>query len=931
MKSGSVRAARGARLLSALLLLAPAPASGASNAPRPAGPPAAAPRAPEVAFEENRGQADGRVRYLWRGEDATLFLAPSEAVLALAPDAVVRMGFRGADPAPAVAGVGRLPGVSNYIVGGAARPVAGVARYAAVRYRELYPGVDFVMYGGGGGLEYDFVVAPGADPAAIALDFSGGGRPRVEEDGSLVFDSAAGEVRHRAPRAYQVAGGGRRPVACAYELAADGSVRFAVSGRDPALALVVDPVLRYSTYFGGNSPDRGQAIALDAAGNVYVAGRTFSVNFPTANAFQNDNAGNYDAFVTKLDNAGSAVLYSTYVGGADFDTAQGLAVNAAGEAFFTGYTGSTNFPTEMPFQASNAGGIDAIVVHLNAAGDDLVSSSYLGGSSADEGFGIALDPAGSAVVAGDTSSSNLATAGAVQAAYGGGPHDGFFAKVLATGALSSLSYIGGAGDDGANAVATDPAGNAYLTGYAEPGFPLVTPFQGSAGGVSAFVTKVDGTFASYGYSSLLGGSNTDIGNAVAADAAGNAYVTGYTLSSNFPTTTPFQATNGGNNDAFVVKVNAAGTAKVYSSYLGGGGDDRGNAIAVDQFGSAYVVGQTRSSNFPVLFPVQAANGGNALNDVFATKVGASGRILIYSTYLGGSITDVGYGVAVDAALRAHLTGYSDSTNYPRVSPIQNSNAGVDDAVLSAIVEPGDTPGVFLPSTLAWFLRNESSAGPADVSFSYGFAGGLVPLAGDWNGDGVDTPGLYEPSTGRFFLRNSNTPGPANLTFVFGAPDVYVPLAGDWNGDGVDTIGLYNPSTGGFFLKNTNAGGSADALFAYGPASPGSVRPVTGDWNGDGVDTVGVYVEPTGAWFLRDANSAGPATYVFTYGGGSVGGNPQPVAGDWNSDGIDTPGLFDEATSAWFLRNSNSAGAADVVFGYGPAGGGAVAVAGDWNR
>jgi hypothetical protein len=915
-------------LVVCLLAMLPA-VSRASNSALPSLAAREARTRPFLGFEANRGQADARARYVWRGRDAAMLFADDEVAVAVAPGGGTRMRFVGASPRATVAADEALPGRTNYLVGrDRSRWVTDVPTFARLRYAGVYPGVDFVVYGSDEGVEYDFVVAPGADARAVALAFPGSRRASIDVDGSLVLATAGGEVRHLAPRAYEVAGGARRAVACRFALATDGSVRFDVAGRDPSLALVIDPVVRFSTYFGGSNADRGQAIALDTFGDVYVAGRTFSSDYPTAGEFQAFNAGNYDVFVTKLDPTGQTVVYSTYVGGGEFDSAQAIAVTNSGEAWFAGYTGSTDFPAglALPFQGSNDGGIDAVVGRLGAAGNTLEISSYLGGATTDQALGVALDASGNAYVAGLTNSNDLATVSAIQGSYGGGAHDGFYAEVLAGGALAHLSYIGGVGDDSASAVAVDSSANVYLTGSTGGGFPLLTPFQTNFGGTSdAFVTKVNAGLAAYAYSSYLGGSAADVGTGIGVDPSGNAYVAGYTISTNFPTTIPFQASKGANNDAFVTKVNAAGSAKVYSSYLGGDGDDRGNAIAVDRYGSAYVVGQTRSTNFPTVVALQASNGGNLLNDAFVTKVGASGRILIYSTYYGGSSTDVAFGVAVDTALTAYVTGYSDSANFPRVAAIQVDNAGVDDMVAAAFVEPGDTPGVFVPGTQAWFLRNQSSSGPADIAFTYGFAGTLVPLAGDWNGDGLDTPGLYDPSTGTFYLRNANSGGSANLTFTFGAPGAgLVPLAGDWNGDGVDSIGLYNPTTGVFFLKNANASGPADFAFSYGPVA-GTIVPVTGDWNGDGVDTIGVYDTVTSAWFLRDANSAGPASVTFTFGGGGL----TPVPGDFNADGIDTPGLYDPTTSSWFLRNANSSGPADVVFGYGAPG--SRPIVGDWNR
>lgn len=242
--------------------------------------------------------------------------------------------------------------------------------------------------------------------------------------------------------------------------------------------------------------------------------------------------------------------------------------------------------------------------------------------------------------------------------------------------------------------------------------------------------------------------------------------------------------------------------------------------------------------------------------------------------------------------------------------------------------PGaDGPGLYAPSTGAFFLRNSSSNGPADIVFTYGAAGsGLVPLTGDWNGDGVDTPGLYSPATGAFFLRNANSGGAADLVFTFGAGGAgFVAITGDWDGNGTDTIGLYQPATGAFFLRDTNASGNADIVFTFGAGGQGFV-PVDGDWDGNGTDTIGLYLPSSGVFFLRNANAGGPADLAFTFGAGGQGF--VPVAGDWDGNGADAIGIYAPSTGAFFLRNTNTNGAADIVFTFGA--GNATPLAGDWD-
>ena len=945
LSSPGTRAGVRALALCLLASVVVAPQAAASSAAPAVGPDTSSAIALErfgrlpMRFEENLGQSDAQVRFITRGNGYAVFLTPAEAVFALeskgdGPEqdrgvAYVRMRYVGASAATRVEGLAPQPGSINHIRSG--QTVTGARSYASVRYDELYPGVDLLYYATDRGLEYDYVVAPGASPSAIALELEGATSLRVDASGDLVVGTAAGELRQHRPVLYQERDGRREPVSGAFSIGENGLVRFVTGEYDRSRPLVVDPVVTYSTYLGGNNPDRALDVKIDAAGSAYLTGRTFSPNFPTVGPFQGFNAGNYDVFVTKFTPDGSALVYSTYVGGTQFDTGESLAVDAAGDVYVTGYTGSTDFPTALAFQPEFAGGTEAFVFRLAAAGNDLVYSSFFGGSMTETAAGIAVDGASNAVFVGETNSTDIVTLGAIQTIYNGGDHDGFYVRLSPTGVPTNISYVGGFNDDAINAITFDAGGAAYLTGRAGVGFPTTpSAFQlNIGGGTSAFVIKIDAGFTAYVYSSYLGGSANDEGYGIAVDPAGNAYVGGETTSTNFPRVLPFQNNYATNGDGFITKVNAAGTAIAFSSYIGGTRQDSVNAVAVDAFGSVHMTGQTRSSNFPVVSPFQPTKGGNQLNDAFVARVAATGRFLMYSSYLGGSATDVGTGIAVDSAGTAFVSGYSDSNNFPTTAnAFEPTQVGVEDAFLTRVFEPGDTPGVIFDapsSSPAWFLRNTSSTGVGDIAFIYGPPGMFVYLAGDWNGDGVDTPGVYDPATSTFFLRNANNSGAANVTFIYGVPGTLIPVVGDWDGDGDDTIGLYDPVSATFFLKNTNAPGNADITFQYG--LPGSgFTPIAGDWNGDGVDTIGLYDSTSGSWFLRNSNSPGIGDVSFFYGSG--GPNVLPVVGDWNGDGIDTPGLFDSSTATWFLRNSNSQGVADVVFVYGNPG--ALPVAGDWN-
>ena len=616
----------------------------------------------------------------------------------------IRLELIGANPSPQVVGREELPGKSNYFIGNdPAKWRTNVPTYRKVEYREVYPGVSLVYYGNPAAaaqLEYDFVVAPGADPGQIRLGVEGAGRVEVDAEGDLVLQAAAGgQVRFHKPLVYQEVDGARREVEGSFTLRSSSlksavrnpqsEIGFEVAAYDPTYPLVIDPVLVYSTYLGGSGGDWGYGIAVDSSGNAYVTGSTVSSNFPTANAVQaRYGGGDSDAFVSKLNAAGSALVYSTYLGGSGDDWSWGIAVDSSGNAYVTGPTASRNFPTANALQASNRGSHDAFVTKLNAAGSALVYSTYLGGSGDDAGTGMALDSSGNAYVTGLTSSRNFPTANAVQASYGGGMYDAFVTKLNAAGsALVYSTYLGGSDEDGGSGIAVDSSGNAYVTGMTNSSnFPTANALQASnRGSNDAFVTKLNAAGSALVYSTYLGGSGDEVG-LIAVDSSGNAYVTGETSSGNFPTANALHASSGGGrSDAFVTKLNAAGSALVYSTYLGGSGEEGGSGIAVDSSGNAYVTGYTGSSNFPTSNALQASNRG--LRDAFVTKLNAAGSALVYSTYLGGSDEDDGWGIAVDSSGNAYVAGYTESSNFPTAGALQPAyGGGAYDAFIAKITE-----------------------------------------------------------------------------------------------------------------------------------------------------------------------------------------------------------------------------------------------------
>ena len=652
------------------------------------------------------------------------------------PDAV-RLAFAGARPAQ-LSGTQRLESTVNHLSGNdASKWRSEIPTYAGVRYQGLWRGIDAVFYGNEQRqLEYDLRIAPGADPARIGLRFSGARGVRLDRDGRLVLSlRTGGQIVQSAPRSYQVVDGHRSTVPSRYVMDA-GLVRVHVGRYDRSRPLVIDPVLHYSTFLGGSTTDTGSAIAVDSAGAAYVVGTTASANFPTQGPIQASigGAGVNDVFVAKLNAAGSALIYATYLGGSLDDQGTGIAVDSAGSAYVTGLTRSTNFPTQNPIQAALSGGsnLDVFVSKLDAAGSALTYSTYLGDTRDDIGRGIAVDSSGAAYVVASGNSQNFPTTiGAYQTTNANGTSGASMVfKVNAAGSAFVYStYLSAVGDVAALGIDIDSAGAAYVTGSTSAAaFPTTAgAFQTTkASSSDAFVTKLNAAGSALTYSTFIGATGTDSGTAIAVDSAGTAYVTGSTSSTDFPTQGPLQAAHGGTTDAFVAKLNAAGSALGYSTFLGGTCSDAGNGIKVDSAGIASVVGTTGSTNFPTQVPLQGGHGGGG-NDAFVAKINAAGSALAYSTYLGGSGSESGAGIALDSAGAPFVVGSTTSTVFPTTSPLQASMAGVQDVFVAAkpasaaltadrsSIDFGTVPqhGVSAVQTLT--LSNNESAGNVLIS------------------------------------------------------------------------------------------------------------------------------------------------------------------------------------------------------------------------
>ena len=667
-------------------------------------------------FEAGPAPAAGPARFITRGCNYQFSLSPAEVQITLSKTGVrpaaVRMDFAGADPGAQMSGDLELPGKINYLMGN--DPAAwrtGVPTFARVRVEELYPGIDLVYYGNQRQLEYDFTLAPGADPDLIKIHFDGADKISIGTQGELVLALGRDEIRQPAPVIYQMVAGMRQAVAGGYRLINRHTVAFAIGKYDHQLPLVIDPVLSFSTYFGGNSSDNAWSIAVDTNGFIYIAGQTLSKQmsatnaapFSTAGAFQMNLAGGGltgDAFVAKFGNQGSNLVYLTYLGGSADDGAVSIAVDAAGDAYVTGFTDSKDFPLRSAIYTNISGvanprlgiyPVDAFVTELNPSGSNLVYSTYLGGESMDGGSGIALDSSNNAYITGYTYSTNFPTTpNALQ-------------RHLAC--LNSVYF-----------------------------------------NANAFVTEIGASGTNLIYSSYLGGTNFDAGQGIAVDSSNYIYVTGFSASTNFPTTNALQQQfvsvttvtnasstnlifttnfsngyllNGSSNlttayDAFVAKLAPGGTGWVYSTFLGGTNSDVANGIAVDGSGNAYVTGWTVSTNFPNTATNVAGlyNGlsnnlplaSPLITNAFLTQITWSGSnaAIGYSAVFGGTNFggDVGYGVTLDASGNVYVVGASSTTNFPAINTpglLGATNAGGSDAFV--IVFTNNATGVLYSGNL----------------------------------------------------------------------------------------------------------------------------------------------------------------------------------------------------------------------------------------
>lgn len=836
-----------------------------------------------LAFEKNLGQAPAQTEFLARGPGYGVALSHGDARISLrsgkaANPAAIDLHLAGARQGRNATGRQALAGKVNYFIGNdPSRWRTHIATFGRIEYSGVYPGVDLAYYGRQGVLEYDFIVAPGAEPSAIRIALKGAHGVRIDSRGSLVLETGGAPISFRKPVAYQEIAGTRRTVESRYKLAGSNQVAFGLGAYDRRYPLIIDPSLDYSTYLGGSGFDYGTAIAVSANGNAFVTGYTSSMDFPTYNAEQTFFTGSSAMFVAKVAANGASLVYATYLGGSFYNYPYSIAVDSTGAAYVTGLTESPDFPVVNALYPTLNGSEDAFVTKFDPAGDTLAYSTYLGGSGADYALGIAVDSSNNAYVTGTTQSSDFpVTNGAYQTAQGGSC--AFVTKLGAAGAaLSWSTYFGQGCSAQTTALAVDSQQAVYLTGAAFPGLPVTAgaPQSNFGGGEhDAFMAKLDNGGASLVYCTYLGGSQIDSGTSIAVDSSGDAYATGLTQSTDLPVTgSALQSASGGGYDAFVAELNSTGTAWQYVTYLGGQRDDYGYGIALDSNGDAFIAGYTISNDLPTHSAVQGGLGGNQ-------------HVLYETTGSGKSWTAADTGlpatpivIAVDPSANSHWIAATSEGLY------QSSDGGEQWQATSNFVGANMYGVAFSPAGGTVYASSFTSIySSADGGTTWAFAG-VAPCAASNLAVSPSAPttlflgsscGAESIDGGQTWATlNGALDGAFFNTFVIGPPSQPTIYAGTYSG-------LFSSSDGGQSWTTANLAG-----LQYPNVSSVAINPTT---------PADVYAVANGSVY---ASADSGSTWTLQSTGLSATVNSLAIAPS-------KPSVLYAATSAGVYLSSNSA-------------------------
>ncbi len=548
-----------------------------------------------------------------------------------------------------------------------------VPLYRAVRVKGVYPGVDIRYYFEQGLVRYDFEVSPGADVAAIRFRMRGAESVWVTTEGALAFRTRFGNVRYARLLAYQESNAGREVIPCTFRVDRSGTVRFRVDDYDPSRPLVIDPLVYSTFIGKGGHEYAYDVTIDNARNAYLTGTVMSTDYPTTTGAYDTGHNGNWDAFVTKLNSTADSLIYSTFIGGTQHDEAKALALDASGNVYVAGGTRSPHYPTTAnAYDTSFNGGSDLFVLKLNGTGSALIYSTFIGGNTWDDANAMALGATGKVYVTGRTYSTDYpVTSGAYDTLPYYNTYDVMVTALNGTGsALVFSTFLGGSGSDAGVAIAVDGSDNVYVAGNTDGSdYPVTTGAYDPShnGGADVFLTKLNSTGAALLYSTFLGGTSYDNAASLAIDASGNAYLTGTTESANYPTTSAaFDTSHNGNKDVFVTKLDNTGATLVYSTFIGGNADEKGHALFPGSKGEIYVTGYVQSADYPTTmgaYDTTLNNTANYLTDVFISRLNDAGSALTYSTFLGGSASEYGYSLVVDG-FHVYVAGITRSSNYP---------------------------------------------------------------------------------------------------------------------------------------------------------------------------------------------------------------------------------------------------------------------------
>ena len=842
-----------------------------------------------LVFERNVGQLAGPIRYVARA-DGMVILFEDKQIRFKLPAGEISMEIVGAETAQ----ISDDHSAYAYNLRGSdAERWKRVPLGTRIRYIHAYPGIDLVFYTVGAHIEYDFVVSSTGDPDKIKLRFQGAARPEIAVDGSLALKTSKGMLLHSRPRVYQTLQGGTREVESRYQTDPHGLVKFEIARYDRKAAVIIDPAVSYSTYFGGVASDVISAMATDARGSVYVTGETWSAGLADQ---QSGVRSSSDSFVAKLDNGGRKLAWIVYLGGNSRDYASSIATDAFGNVYVAGTTLSSDFPrTSGAFFSSSA--LEDVFIAKFSPDGRIQYAARVGGGGAEYATGVTVNTAGEAYVSGYTTSTDFpVTTSAFQSTLRGAT-DGFFFKLNSAGSSLIVStFLGGRDVDLANGICIDSSGSVYVVGgTSSTDIPTRNAIQTVRGGsVDAFIARFDPSGSYLQYATYFGGYGSTSASSVACDSSG-VWMSGATTSSNLRTTSDaVQKNNAGGYDAYATELDASGNL-LYSTYIGGRGTDAATAIRAAN-GKVAIGGYTNSADLLVMKATQPMFAG--VMDGFLVSLDAFAHSIQFATYYGSVSEDRINAVAFDQSGAAiYFGGYSSYSGLPSVNAAQPSYAGGMDGFLAKLCTAVAHIGVVRNGS--WFIDANANFvwDGGDIASGFGIPSD-VPLAGSWSGIGGSAMAVYRPADASWFFdwNKDGVWGGGDVYAMFGVPG-FLPVVGDWSGDGKVKIGAVNP-TGYYWFIDWNGNliwDDQDIVYQFG--SVGEV-PVMGDWTGTGAARIGTFDSRTATWKL-DWNGngiwdSGDRTIVF----GSPG--DIPVVGDWDGSGTAKLGIFSPSTAMWRL-------------------------------